>query len=167
MDPWSFFYSGQRSRRQSSKRSHHNRHRHNSSHLSIQLYSSHQRNDSWHSTNTWTGCCYLQTSKGFLRCQTNQQQKRWRPDCLPTIRSPSFSLAILTPTWSCTGPHLSELPASRTWSCSLAPRLSSFAIRETTSVWVPSRVIRVACHPTWGCSVMRKEDPGRPWRLTQ
>ena len=33
-------------RRQCSKRSHHHRHRHNSSYLSIQLYSSRQRNDS-------------------------------------------------------------------------------------------------------------------------
>ena len=45
---------------------------------------------------------------------------------------------------------------------SLALRLSSSVIREATSVWVPSRVIRVACHPTWGCSGVRKEDPGQP-----
>ena len=57
---------------------------------------------------------------------------------------------------------LPELPRRRTRSSSLAPRLSSSVIREATSVWVPSRVIRVACHPTWGCSGVRKEDPGQP-----
>ena len=31
---------------------------------------------------------------------------------------------------------------------------------------VPSRFIRVACHPTWGCRGVRKEDPGQPCRLT-
>ena len=74
---------------------------------------------------------------------------------------------IFRPTWSCTRPHLPELPPNRTRSRPLAPRLSSFAIHETTSVWVLSRVIRVACHPTWGCSGVRKEDPGWPWRLIQ
>ena len=44
---------------------------------------------------------------------------------------------------------------------SLALRLSSSVIREATSVWVPSRVIRVACHPIWGCSGVRKVDPGQ------
>ena len=57
-------------------------------------------------------------------------------------------------------PHLPELLPRRTRSGSLAPQLSSFVIRETTSLWVPPRVIRVACHPTWGCSGICKEDPG-------
>ena len=48
-----------------------------------------------------------------------------------------------------------------TRSRSLALRLSSSVIREATRVWVPSRVIRVACHPTWGYSGVRKEDPGQ------
>ena len=61
---------------------------------------------------------------------------------------------------------LLKLPPGRSRSRSLAPRLSSSVIREATSVWVPSRVIRVACHPTGGCSGVRKEDPGQPWRLT-
>ena len=52
-------------------------------------------------------------------------------------------------------------------SPSLALRLSGFDNRETTSVWVPSRVLRVACHSTWGCSGIHKEDPGQPWCLTQ
>ena len=34
--------------------------------------------------------------------------------------------------------------------------------RETTSARAPSRAPRVACHPTWACSGVRKEDPGQP-----
>ena len=58
--------------------------------------------------------------------------------------------------------NLPELPPRRSRSCSLAMRLSSSVIREATSVWVLSRVIRVACHPTWGHSGIRKEDSSQP-----
>ena len=53
-------------------------------------------------------------------------------------------------------------PVRRTRSPSLAVRMSRFDNHNTTSVWVPSRVLRVACHSTWGCSGIRKEDPDQP-----
>ena len=61
---------------------------------------------------------------------------------------------------------LSELPPRRKWSPSLALRMSGFDYHKKPSVWVQTRVLRVACHLTWGCSGVRKEDPGRPWCLT-
>ena len=109
------------------------------------------------------GLLLLQTSKGFSRSKTDKQQKRWRLHCSLTIRSPPFS----PPTWSFTRPHLSESLPRRKRSPSLAPWLSSFVNHETTSLWVTSRIIRVAFHSTWGCSGVCKEDPGQPWRLTQ
>ena len=66
---------------------------------------------------TQTGCFCIPTSKGFLWCKTDQQQKRWCP-------------------------------------CS-------------STVWVPSRVLIVTSHSTWGCSGVCKEDPGQPWCLAQ
>ena len=33
---------------------------------------------------------------------------------------------------------------------------------KTTSVWEPPRVLRVACHSTWGCGGVCKEDLGQP-----
>ena len=74
-----------------------------------------------------------------------------------------FSQAIPPPTWSFTRSDLSELPPRRTRSL----RMSGFDGHKTTSVWVPSRVFRMACHSTWGCSGVLKEDPGQPWHLTQ
>ena len=38
---------------------------------------------------------------------------------------------------------------------------------KVTSVWEPQSVLRVACHSTWGCGGVRKEDFGQPWRLTK
>ena len=61
---------------------------------------------------------------------------------------------------------LLELPPRSTRSPSLALWISSFDHHKTKSVWEPSRVLRVACHSTWGCSGVRKKDPGQPWHLT-
>ena len=47
----------------------------------------------------------------------------------------------------------------------LALRLSSMWRHKTASVWVPQRVLGVACHLTWGCGGVRKKKLGLPWRL--
>ena len=101
------------------------------------------------------------------RRKTDQQQKRWRPNCSLTIRSPSFSRAIPPLTRSFTRSQLRKLLPKRARSPSLDQQLSSFANGEATNVWVPSRVITVASHSTWKCSGVQKEDSGQPWLLTR
>ena len=54
-----------------------------------------------------------------------------------------------------------------TKSLLLAMRMSCCYNHKTTSVWELKRVLRVACHFTWGCGGVRKEDLGQPWRLTK
>ena len=46
----------------------------------------------------------------------------------------------------------------RTRSPSLALRVPGFDNHETKSVWVPSRVLRVTSHLTWGCCGIHKDD---------
>ena len=41
------------------------------------------------------------------------------------------------------------------------------ALITVRHIWLPSRVLRVACHSTWRCSDVSKKDPDQPWRLTQ
>ena len=82
---------------------------------------------------------------GFPRCKTYKQQKRWRSPCSSTIRPSLFSQAIPPPTWSFKRSDLLELSRIRTRSPSLALRISDFNDHETTSVWVPSRVLRINC----------------------
>ena len=82
---------------------------------------------------------------------------RERPTRLLDIRKNPMPLTIVTD-----APGLLSTQVQLVIKRCYEIRLSSFVIREATSVWVPSRVIRVACHPTCGCSDVRKEDPGQP-----
>ena len=62
--------------------------------------------------------------------------------------------------------YLSQLLPQSSRSPSLALQMSCYNHHTTRSVWEPPRVLRVACHSTWGCGSVRKEDLGQPWRLT-
>ena len=117
-------------------------------------------------TNLRTGCFSIPTSKGFPWCKADKKQKRWRSPCSSKIRSSPFSQVMPQPNWSITTYDLPYLPPRRRRSPSLAVRLSVFDDHKTKSVWEPSKVFRVACHLTWGCISVRKEDPAQPWRLT-
>ena len=164
MDSWPFYHSRWRSSRQSSQRSHHHCHRQfflflypvPFKLLTIQFVTLHQH----------TNGLLLYINIGFPWCKRDRQQKGCCSPCSSMIRPSPFSQAIPPQTWSFTKSDLSELPSRRTRSPSLALWMSGFDDHKTTSVWVQSRVLRVTCHSTWGCSGVRKEDPGQPWRLT-
>ena len=94
------------------------------------------------------------------RVSRDAKQINNRKDDVLIARLRSGHHAIHPPTWSFTRSHLSELLPRRTRSPSLALRHSGFDNRETTSVWLPPTVLRVACHLTWGYSSVRKEDLG-------
>ena len=119
------------------------------------------------SSTKWFVTCHQHTNKLSINFEafietSNRLPTEEMTHCSPTVWSSPFSKAIPPSSRSFSRSNLLELPRRRTRSCSLAPRLSSSVIHEATRVWVRSRVIRVACHPTWGCSGVCKEDPGKP-----
>ena len=104
---------------------------------------------------------------GFSWRKSNQEQKRWRTSCWSTIQWSSFSPTISSSTWPISRSYLPEMPSRWTRFPSLALRMSCRWHHKTTSVWEPQRLLRVACHLTWGCGGVRKKYIGQPWRLTK
>ena len=147
----------------------HHRHcyQHNPSCLFFQLYPGYNWNDSRWSTYTRRRCTNLPTPKGFSRLERNQESKRWRTACSSTFQSPSFCPSVSSSTQLISRSDLPQMPPWWTRSPSLALRMSSRWLHKTKSVWEPQRVLRVACHSTWGCGGVHKEDLGQPWRLTK
>ena len=95
--------------------------------------------------------CDDPTPKGFRWLRTNQEPKRWHTACSFMIRPPSFSPSVSSPSWPISRSNLPEMLSQWIRPQSLALWMSCRLHNKATSVWEPQRVLRVACHLTWGC----------------
>ena len=93
----------------------------------------------WCPTNTWTGCFCIPTSKGFLRCKTDQTTEKMMFSLLV------YDPAISSPTWSFTRSHLSDCCQEQDllhWLCEclalITMRQRVFGYRQGSLEWLPT-----------------------------
>ena len=125
----------------------------------FQFYSGHKPNNSRQSVNTRTRCTHLTTSKCFLWCKINQQQKRWHSACSFTIRASPFSQRTSLSTRPISVSYLPETLPRWTRSPPLALRMSCYYDHKKNE-YLGQYVLQVWY---WKVSLLKKKKKKNTW----